>query len=179
MAGNLTAKGGNMTSGATPREVTQGATSATKENKWKPVVRIADDGEVVRLTTGKTLGKVVDIGVKFVFKASADGQLSEEENGAVAHIVDMLNDRNNNDFWQERDAEVEASLAHLDHETRSSQRALKLLLGDAYLTEEEVRWSVMQVPKDVGDAIVDLWKEGKLVPRRNEYGEILWGAAGS
>jgi hypothetical protein len=153
---------------------TLGSTPPMKENMSKATIGILENTEIVHLATGEYLGEVIDIGDEFVFKSKPDGQLSEEENEQVALLVESFNDRSIGDFWQKGDSEIEASLAHLDNETRSTQSALKGLLGSDYVTEEEVRRSVGPFFEEFGAAVVQLWKEGKIIPGpRNEYGEIL------
>jgi DNA helicase TIP49 (TBP-interacting protein) len=144
----------------------------------KALIGILETYEIFRLQTDEELGRVADIGDRFVFKAKSSKLLSEEENKQIAEIVEHFNDRSAGDFWQRREAEIQASLSHLDVETRAAQSALKAIFGNGYVIEEDVRRSVSCLPKWMADAWVELWKEGELVPRgRTEYGEIRWAVA--
>jgi hypothetical protein len=76
--------------------------------------------------------------------------------------------------WQKREEEIAAKIPE---QTRTAQAELKSLLGDDYLTEEDVRRSCAGLAPETAEAFVDLWKEGEIVPKgRNDYGEILWAA---
>jgi tyrosyl-tRNA synthetase len=141
----------------------------------KALIGILETYEIVRLQTHEVLGRLADIGDKFVFKAESSKLLSEEENKQIAEMVELFNDRSSGDFWQKREAEIQASLSHLDDETRAAQSALKVIFGNDYDTEEDLRRAVSCLPKWMADAWVELWKEGEIVPTdRNEYGEIRW-----
>jgi len=126
--------------------------------------------DVIRLATRQVVGVLDDSGDRFIFKPTT--ALSEEEAKQVNELVEMFNDRSVGDFWQAREAEIEAAIPE---EIRIAQVELKSILGDDYLTEEEVRRSVSMFPTEITDAFVELWKETKIVPKgRNEYGEIVW-----
>ena len=118
------------------------------------------------------MGRLVDRGDQFIFKPTET--LSEEEAEQVGDLVKIFNDQNIGDFWQKREADIAAKIPE---QTRTAQTELKSLLGDDYLTEEDVRRSCAGLAPKIVEAFVSLWKEGRIVPKgRNEYGEIFWAA---
>jgi hypothetical protein len=152
--------------------------NSTNEQPTENTIGISETDDVVRLATNEHLGKVVDIGQQFVFKRRPDIQLSEDEDKQVALLIEAFNDRSIGTFWQDRHAVIEASLSHLDDETRAAQSALKEILADEYVTEEEACRSLSPYASEFVDAFSQLWREGKIIPTgRNEYGEILWAIA--